>query len=399
MEDLFAELKRYVGFGPAEEAALLAFGPLVRPHIPAIAAEFYDRIAEHQGARRVVQGGPAQVDRLKRTLSEWMERLTAGPWDQSYYELRARIGRRHVAIELPQQYMLTAMSVIRTRLDGIALTALVADDIRVGVHTVVAIDKLLDLELAIMLHTYREDLLAQMARRERLATYAQLMASVAHEIRNPLGVIESSLYILKRDAGDAPSLVRRVEQAQRQVQYANRIIADLLGMVRDRQPDVRPTRLSTVVDAAREHLIVPNGVKLEVDCPADLPVVAVDPDQLRQVLINLLGNALDAVGVIGHGRVRLVAGTDSTALVVRVEDEGPGIEPGVRGRLFEPLATSKPNGNGLGLALCKKLIEQNGGTITAEPDADAAGRGADRLAGAAFVVRLPLPPRSPACAS
>src|SRR6185503_17047430 len=84
-----------------------------------------------------------------------------------------------------------------------------------------ALSKILDLELAIMLHTYREDLLAQKARVERLSTFGQLVGSIGHELRNPLGVMESSLFILRKQVGDAPKAVKHVERIGEQVEIAN----------------------------------------------------------------------------------------------------------------------------------------------------------------------------------
>ena len=123
-----------------------------------------------------------------------MDRLLAGPWDEEYYQLRCRIGRVHVRIALPQHYMFGAMNVLRDELNEVIDSRPTAARPRRCGRRRVAVGKMLDLELAIMLHTYREDLVAQQARSERLATFGQLIGSIGHELRNPLGVIESSLY-------------------------------------------------------------------------------------------------------------------------------------------------------------------------------------------------------------
>src|SRR5688572_12759107 len=112
MEGFFAEMKRYVRFGPEDEAALRAFAPLAAPHYAGIAAEFYRRIDEHERARAALAGGE-RVERLKGQLRGWMALLFTGPWDDAYFDKRARIGRVHVQIGLPQRYMFGAMDLIR----------------------------------------------------------------------------------------------------------------------------------------------------------------------------------------------------------------------------------------------------------------------------------------------
>jgi hypothetical protein len=157
-ETLFDELKRYVGFGPADEAALRALHPVVRPHFERISEVFYARILQHEAARKVLTDGESMVGRLRHTLVAWMDTLFSGPWDAGYYERRARIGRKHVEIALPQHYMFGAMSVLREQLSTVLEKSYLALP-----QSRAALGKILDLELAIMLHTYREELLLQQA--------------------------------------------------------------------------------------------------------------------------------------------------------------------------------------------------------------------------------------------
>lgn len=152
-ETLFDELKRYVRFDDDDCAALRAFWTQASPHFRAIADDFYRRLAEHENARRVFTG-PEQVERLKVTLCAWMDLMLKGPWDDAYYELRSRIGRRHVSIGLPQRYMFSAMTLVRVALKRIAHETL--SDEATSIRTEVALAKIIDIELAIMLETYRE---------------------------------------------------------------------------------------------------------------------------------------------------------------------------------------------------------------------------------------------------
>lgn len=373
-EHIFEEIKRYVGFDAADGARLRAIGPRVAPHAEAISAEFYARIIEHPGASRSITGGDAQVFALRHTLTGWIRELFEGPWDLSYYERRARIGRRHVEIDLPQQYMFTAMNTIRG-----ALTKVVADTAASPAEAcedVLAVDRLLDIELAVMLHTYREDSLARLQRTERLATVGQFAASIAHELRNPLGVIESSSFLLRKRVGDATDAVaRHLDKIDAQVRVSNRIITGLLDLVRDVPATPREVPAGELLAAALEA--VPQCTQRVESSTEPGLVVRVDPDQFRQILVNLLANACDAAGPAG--RVAATVRADGADVVFVINDDGPGIAPEVQARLFEPLVSTKVRGIGLGLALCRRLAERNGARVTLTRAA---------LPGAAFEVRV-----------
>src|SRR3954466_5094284 len=127
METLFDELKRYVGFGPADEEALRALHPIAKPQFIRVSEVFYERILQHEGARKALTEGESMVGRLRHTLVEWMDKLLTGPWDDEYYEVRARIGRKHVDIALPQHYMFGAMNVLRQELNAIIDTTYISD--------------------------------------------------------------------------------------------------------------------------------------------------------------------------------------------------------------------------------------------------------------------------------
>ncbi|HET9300111.1 MAG TPA: protoglobin domain-containing protein, partial [Candidatus Polarisedimenticolaceae bacterium] len=160
-------MKRYVRFGAEQEEALRLFHPLAAPSFPRIMEEFYVRLDQHPEARRVFTGED-QRSRLRLALIAWMNRLLAGPWDEEYYRMRTQIGRMHVRVGLPQRYMFGAMNLIRSRLLDVVEQELAADPR--GLHrTREAVDRILDLELAIMLDTYQEAFLDKTQHDERLA--------------------------------------------------------------------------------------------------------------------------------------------------------------------------------------------------------------------------------------
>ncbi len=376
-ETVFAELKRYVRFGETDERALRALHARAAPRFERVADVFYDRILSHDEARKALVGGESQVGRLKVTLVAWMDSLLAGPWDEGYWAGRFRIGRAHVRIGLPQHYMFGAMNVVRSELATIAYERF-HEAPRELERVRDALGKVLDLELAVMLHSYRDDLLAQNARVERLSTFGQLVGSIGHDLRNPLGVIETSLYILKTRIGEDERAKKHVSRIGEQLAVANGIITNLLDMIRNRPLAREPVRLAEVVAGAARAVARPEGVALALDGVDTLPPVEGDPVQLRQVFVNLLENAVYASSPRGEVRVR--GRRVDGAIELDVEDTGPGVDPATQLRLFEPLITTKERGIGLGLALVKRIAERHDGSVSyaARPGG-----------GARFTVRLP----------
>lgn len=375
-ETVLEELQRYVNWNREDEVALHALLPVARPHFERISTVFYDRILDHEEARKALVGGESSVGRLKVTLVAWMDRLLAGPWDNDYFELRCRIGRVHVRIALPQHYMFAAMNVLRRELNAVIDDEYAARPEELAAARA-ALAKGLDIELAIMLHTYREDLLAQQSRVERLSTFGQLVGSIGHELRNPLGVMETSLFILKSRLKDDERAAKHVGRIGEQLVIANSIITDLLDMIRDKPLARERLALAQVVEAAAAAVKWPDQVRLQLEGLSDVPEVDGDASQLRQVFLNLIDNAVHAAG--GQGQVWVRATANEAHVEVTVEDSGKGIDPAIRARLFEPLVTTKAKGIGLGLALVKRIVERHGGTIAYAP----------LEKGARFVVRLP----------
>jgi two-component system, NtrC family, sensor histidine kinase HydH len=371
-DELFDEMKRYVRFDEADGEALRLLAAVAEPHHQRIAEDFYLRLSEHEGARRVFTG-PEQIARLKGTLCEWLGTLLKGPWGAAYYERRARIGRMHVKIDLPQRYMFGAMSLIRTALVDIANGEFAGSVERDGI--VRAVDKVLDLELAIMLETYREAFVQQVriferGRAERLTSLGTLAAGLAHEIRNPLNSAHLQLMLVQRRltrpsgpdiegarfAADivATEMQRLATLVEEFLQFARpqalrRIHGDLRGTVEEVLALVGPEAATGKV----ELTLVP-GAPLGVD---------LDHERVKQVILNLLRNSIEAVGPGGSVVVRVMAGEEGALL--EVEDDGPGL-PSDDSPIFEPFFTTKPEGTGLGLAVVHRIVTDHGGRVTYE---------------------------------
>jgi len=163
-ESRFEELKRYVRFDAGDAEALRALEPVAAPHFVRIAREFYERIREHEDAHAVFTGED-QVERIQRSMVLWMNRVLSGPYDEAYFEETRKIGRVHVRVGLPQRYMFTAMALIRVALETVAEEGLAVD---AGRRARGALTRILDLELAIMLESYREDLAEQVRRHNQV---------------------------------------------------------------------------------------------------------------------------------------------------------------------------------------------------------------------------------------
>lgn len=361
MTSLLDSIKSYIGFDDGDTEALRSLLPLAEPHLPAFAERFYQRITDHPEAHQVFED-PAQIARLKQTLEDWMRTGLGGPHDDEYYLRRARIGRRHVLIGLPQRFMFTAMNLIRRDFHHLTSQHFAADT-AARVRTDDALDRLFDMELAIMLQTYQEDSDAKLRRHERLATIGQIAASIGHDLRNPLGVMQSSIYILRKRAGEDPRVQRHLEKLDDQVRVCDDIISNLLQLARNTPPKRAhidlPRLFSEVLEAASvpARLTVHTHVAPGLDCRAD-------PILLRQALVNLVANAVQAHGERA-GQVSISASVADGCTLIEVADDGPGFDPETLARAFEPLVTTRSTGVGLGLALVKGVTERHGGVAEA----------------------------------
>lgn len=358
----FEDIKAYVGFGAEDTERLRRLGERVSDALPQISEVFYDRMLSHPGALGVFED-LAQVHRLKLTLVDWMKTGLSGPHDEAFYESRLRIGRRHVQIALPQQYMFTAMDVVRLELRHLVERE-EAERPEVRRSLSDAVDRWLDLELAIMLQSYREHSDALLSRRERLAGIGQVAGTIGHELRNPLGVIESSLYLVRRRLGADERVDRHLDKIAEQVQSANDIITDLLEMVRDQAPRWEQTSLSALTERCLREVPAPDGITVELQVPEAVQVHA-DPKLLSRALVNLLDNAFQAMR--GRTGVVTVSGRETEAhTIIEVGDEGPGFDREILKTAFEPLVTTRAQGVGLGLALVQRVAERHGGQAFAE---------------------------------
>jgi PAS domain S-box-containing protein len=221
----------------------------------------------------------------------------------------------------------------------------------------------------------------QLIHQEKLALLGQLANGVGHELRNPLGVINSAVYYLKLVQPDAEDNIRQYHSMiEQEVRIAEKIINDLLDFNRNVTADRERVSVSELVQHVLSTIPVPQSVEVTLKLPDDLPMIFVDNRQIQQVLGNLILNAYQAMRtslqwrqagleVTPEGGTLTISARKQQQMVsISVQDSGVGIPPENMLKLFEPLFTTRAKGIGMGLAISRKLMEANYGRIEVESE-------------------------------
>jgi PAS domain S-box-containing protein len=203
--------------------------------------------------------------------------------------------------------------------------------------------------------------------KDRLAILGQLAGGVSHELRNPLATIANAVYYLQMTLTDADEKTQDyLRLIGSQAQTAGKIVSDLLDFSRETPADRQRTPMPELVSQLWEKRPPPNSVETTTLVPDNLPPAFIDPQQIGQVLENLVINAYQAMP--DGGRLVVRADVEEGRLSLSIADTGVGIPEEHMERLFEPLFTTKPRGIGLGLAVTKMLLDANGGSIEVESE-------------------------------
>jgi len=238
----------------------------------------------------------------------------------------------------------------------------------------------------------------EMARMNRFATAGELSASLAHEIRQPLAAISASgtagLSWLKRPVPNLDEVCEALETVVKESHRADDVIKGVRAMFKQEstaRTKVNLNQIAQQVVALLDGPLHSNNIALEMNLTDEIsPLVMADPIQLQQVILNLLMNAVEAMSNTGHETriLRLQTEADHSArmALVRVTDSGPRVDPRVVERMFQPFFTTKSSGMGMGLSICKTIIEAHGGQLTAS---------ANNPHGMEFQIILPLHQRGP----
>jgi signal transduction histidine kinase len=228
---------------------------------------------------------------------------------------------------------------------------------------------------------------ARVIHQEKMAAFGLLAAGIAHEVGNPLAALSSLVQILRRRNPDGYT-AEKLDLADRQLSRIQRTIRELVDFSRPASTVVGRVRLADAVEEAlgiAKYYQRTKDRAIAIDVPDDLPPVVALRDHITQVVLNLVMNAVDATGK--NGEIRVVGRAEGGWVELAVEDDGRGIEPSDHTKVFQPYFTTKPRGTGLGLFVCRQVVEERGGRLEFDSEP---GRGTT------FTVRLPAAPPEPA---
>lgn len=366
------DIKQLVGFGPDEAEQVRSLRTVIAPFLPGVSDRFYERLLSLPSAARILKGDEGQMARLRKVLRRWLEELFTSSYDQVSYDNRLKIGETHVRVGLPQHLMLLGMQIVWQELNA----ALSQSDVVDLDEKLAALNKLLTLELVVMLESYKDNYSLQIRRIERnaaeekltrtahLAEIGQLAASLAHEIKNPLAGISGAIQILRDDmAGDDPHQPV-VKEILGQIKRLDATVKDLLQFARPTPPKLHRVSL---YDALKHVVSVvqnePELHRIRLEDPGENcnSVVLADEVQIEQLLMNIVLNAAHAAGEEGLVQIRIQPNPTSVRLIV--SDDGKGMSAEIRDRAFEPFFTTKAKGTGLGLSICRRIMEVHRGRI------------------------------------
>lgn len=364
-EVLFAhykELQAYVAWADDDVRRVSAALPFVQPSFAALIDDFYEEIDRHAATRTVLTGGEEQVKRLKGTLVTWLEELFSGVYDADYVTRRWKVGWRHVEIGLSQVYTNVALSRLRDGLFQALQDGWNGDREELSM-TIRSLNKLLDLDLAIIEDAYQAEYMKRLQQSERLATIGQMSGGVAHELRNPLNVIKTSIYYLLHTKNPNPEkTVEHLKRIHGQVDAADAVTTTLTDFARLPLPQMGPFALQPCLHETLELTNLPDHIEVELACPADLPPVLGDRRQIAIVFSNLIRNARDAMP--DGGKLTIAASRVGSAIEISVSDTGEGIGEEDLKRILEPLYSTKARGLGLGLAITSAILDKHGASLS-----------------------------------
>jgi signal transduction histidine kinase len=233
----------------------------------------------------------------------------------------------------------------------------------------------------------REAAQTELIRQENMAAIGQLAATVGHELRNPLAVVTNVLYLMKLGSKAAANdpIHRHLATAEREISAATRIVSDLLDYAAGRGPILAPVEVGDLLAEALSVVPPPDGVRVVQH--GEPQVVEADRDQIRQVLLNLITNAYDAMP--GGGVLTVSTASVPGSAQITVTDTGTGMDEQTRSSIFTPFFTKKTRGIGLGLSVTKRVVEAHGGTIAVQSTPTAGTSFTLTLPAAAAMVSVP----------
>ena len=230
-----------------------------------------------------------------------------------------------------------------------------------------------------------KDITLKLQEQEHLVAIGKLARMVGHDIRNPLQAIAGDLYLIDNDAASLPedetkkSLQESVRDVQDNLFYIAKIVEDLQDYAKPQRPNMQRIEIENLIGEVMQLVSVSPNLRVVIDIEKDFPEIVGDFSMMKRALTNLANNAVQAMS--NGGQLTLRAHHRDTQVIITVEDTGEGIPEEVKTKLFEPMFTTKAKGQGLGLAVVKRLVEAQGGTVGFESEE---GKGTK------FIIKLPL---------
>ena len=213
-----------------------------------------------------------------------------------------------------------------------------------------------------LMHVTSSDPSHRLQHKESAEVAGVLGAAVAHELRNMLASAASSIFLAKRDLDKRECLASHLDSAEAELERCQDVIERVLRLVRGEPIHREPTRIADIVAQAQRN-VRGSSVRIEQQIePADIEI-SCEPLLAERLLTNLFSNAIEALGPGSSGTIFVRAYVDKLAVIMDVEDDGPGFAPEVLARLFEPGVTTKSTGTGLGLVLCRSIVRVHGGDM------------------------------------
>jgi signal transduction histidine kinase len=242
------------------------------------------------------------------------------------------------------------------------------------------------LAIGVFKHRIAYDLLAEM--RTKLDMLNDLAAGMAHELRNPLSAIKCAANLLSEKSGGLTAEKSReyLDLISDEIERLDGMLTNYRGLIRPIKIEREDVLINNIIEKTVALMKMNgNAPRIELDLSPEVPLCKSDPQTLRQVFINLIKNAHEACG--SEGTLHIATEHTPPSIRITFKDTGRGVPPEILPRVFEPFVSTKANGMGIGLAICRRLIDLNGGTIEAANDSG----------GARFTIHLPegegfLPP-------
>ncbi|MDE0187411.1 MAG: protoglobin domain-containing protein [Candidatus Poribacteria bacterium] len=363
-------------FSHKDEEHLKSLSKVFAPHISDIVNRFYAHLQGFEETASLLTD-ESIATRLRETQRRFLERLTEGNYDQQNAVERSQIGHIYNRVGFAPKWYLGAYNLYFQLLIPLICQAY-RDEPEYIQDAILALNKVLMLDMQSAVDTYIEhqQIKTQIVQSEKFSAIGQLVAQVAHEIRNPLSSMELNLDLLADEIGDGANI--DVGEAQELLQSVHNEVERLADIVSDYLSFARLPKFEFELEALNgvirtfcnfvEPQLEQSNITCSTDLAENLPLTLLDDEQILRALHNFLKNAIEAMP--SGGEFVIQTHLESSQIVMRISDTGMGIPLSNQKRIFDPFFTTKKEGTGLGLPLACEIIKHHQGTTFCESVVD-----------------------------